>query len=421
MGHRLLAAVNRTADRAAQWAAVALGFSIPISVALDNMLLAIVLACWLASGAWRAKWDAIRGNRVALTALVLFGLLLVGTLYGERNPGDAPVYLSKYLDLLFIPVFAFVLREEPARRRALYALAAGLVVVLVLSYLIRFGVIPRTDIFAGDASQPVVMKTRQTHNLLMALGAFLFAQLALAAGTRRLRQIWAALALLAAANVTLLVQGATGYLVLGALVLYLGYGLRGWMGFGWAAGAAAGAITLLSLLPGPFQGRVAQVQSEIARWQPGVPNASSSVGTRLEFYRLTFGIVRDRPLLGSGTGSFPKAYADATRNQAALPSRNPHNEYLHILVQLGLVGLAALLYLFWTHWRLAPRLASPLEHHLARGLILTMAVGCLFNSWLLDHTEGLLYAWLTGLLFGGLKSREMGNREQEIAKAPLRT
>jgi hypothetical protein len=78
-----------------------------------------------------------------------------------------------------------------------------------------------------------------------------------------------------------------------------------------------------------------------------------------------------------------------------------------------MVGLAGLLYLFLTHWRLAPAVASPLEFRLARALILMMAVGCLFNSWLLDHTEGLLYAWLSGLLFAGLQSRGMGNGKQE--------
>jgi len=53
-----------------------------------------------------------------------------------------------------------------------------------------------------------------------------------------------------------------------------------------------------------------------------------------------------------------------------------------------------------------------MEAHLARGLVLMIAAGCLFNSLLLDHTEGLLYAWLTGLLFAGLKSageQEAGN------------
>ncbi|MGH8640359.1 MAG: hypothetical protein ACRET6_01540, partial [Burkholderiales bacterium] len=64
---------------------------------------------------------------------------------------------------------------------------------------------------------------------------------------------------------------------------------------------------------------------------------------------------------------------------------------------------------FWAHWRTAPRLGSAFEQHLARGLLLTIAVGCLFNSLLLDHTEGLFYAWLTGLLFAGLKPPEKGN------------
>ena len=101
-----------------------------------------------------------------------------------------------------------------------------------------------------------------------------------------------------------------------------------------------------------------------------------------------------------------KAYADQTNGTGLEPSVNPHNEYLLIGVQTGLVGLVLLLHLFWQHWRLAPRLATPLETHLARGLLLTIAVGCLFNSLLLDHTEGLLFAWMTGLLYGGLQVRK---------------
>jgi len=46
----------------------------------------------------------------------------------------------------------------------------------------------------------------------------------------------------------------------------------------------------------------------------------------------------------------------------------------------------------------------PLESELARGLVLVMVIGCMLNSLLLDHTEGLFYAWLTGVLYGGLKS-----------------
>jgi O-antigen ligase len=122
-----------------------------------------------------------------------------------------------------------------------------------------------------------------------------------------------------------------------------------------------------------------------------------------------------------GTGGFPRAYEQKIAGTGMTPARNPHNEFMHIAVQIGPLGLATLLLLFWQQWRLAPRLATRLERELARGLVVLMLVGCLYNSLLLDHTEGLLYAWLTGLLCGGLKSgergtvtgeRETGNRER---------
>jgi uncharacterized membrane protein YccC len=72
------------------------------------------------------------------------------------------------------------------------------------------------------------------------------------------------------------------------------------------------------------------------------------------------------------------------------------------MAQLVRVGLALLLHVFYQQWRLAPRLPAPMETNLARGMVIAIAMGCLFNSLLLDHTEGLLFAWLTGLLFGGL-------------------
>ena len=410
MGYGLHSAVTTQAGRAAQWAAIGLGLSIPISVALDNVLLAIVLACWLASGAWRAKWDAVRGNPVALAALALFGLLAIGTLYGESSPGDARFYLGKYLDLLFIPVFAFVLRDAGVRQRALYALAASLALVLAMSYLIRAGLVPPLPGLIGKPHYPVFLKHSLTHNLMMALGAFLFTQLALVAASRQMRLLWGTLAAAAAINVTIMVPGATGYLVLGLLALYLGYVWRGWRGLGCMAGAGVAAVLVLASIPGPFQQKIKQTQREIAEWKPGRADLQSSIGARLDFYRNSLAILREHPVAGVGTGGFPKAYAEQVRGTDAYLARNPHNEYLLTAIQVGIAGVFALLYLFWTQWRMAPRLPTPLDCQLARGLVLMMAAGCLFNSLLLDHTEGLLYAWLTGLLFAGLQSGEAKNR-----------
>ena len=89
----------------------------------------------------------------------------------------------------------------------------------------------------------------------------------------------------------------------------------------------------------------------------------------------------------------------------ALPiSANPHNEYLNIAIQLGVVGVLAMLYMFYCTWRLAPALPTSHERGLARGLVITFVIGCLFNSLLMDHAEGLFFAWATSVLFGGLNS-----------------
>lgn len=401
----VLALTRGYAERAAQWAAAAIGASIPISVALDNVLLAVVLCGWLLACRFQETWQGVASSRTLQGALILYGLLLAGTLYGERDPGDMARTLTRYLDLLFIPLFAVLLHDAALRRRALLGLAASLGLVLALSCLVAAGVPFPGSIVIGDAANPVVFKQYLTHGILLAYGAFLFVKLALAAAAPLHRALWMAAALLAAANVMLMTQGRTGHLVLVVLALYLGYGWRRWRGLAIAAGAMTATIAILVLSPGQFQQRYGLAGSGQPPTQAGVW-AQGSNQQRMDFYRASLAIIEEHPLAGVGTGGFPRAYADKTRGTHAVQTRNPHNEYLHITVQLGAIGLAALLWLFWQHWRESTRLASPMECELSRGLLLAILVASLFNSALLDHTEGLLYAWLTGLLFSGLKSRE---------------
>lgn len=400
----------RYADQAARWSVIALGFSIPISVALDNILLALILAGWLAGGMYHSKWLITIKNNVSLAALALFGLLLIGTLYGPSAAGDAAHYLGKYSDLLFIPIFLFLFRDAATRRSALHALAASLALVLALSYLIKAGVVPNNPLMVTDSDYPVVFKLHLTHNILMAFASYLFAWLALTAASSKVKWGWAILAALAVFNLTMMVHGATGYMIFLGLALLLGFERNRWRGLGTAVAMIIALGAVLAVVPGPFKERIKLIVQETQGWKPDRP-AQNSAEFRLEFYRNTLGIIAEHPIIGVGTGGFPQAYADKVRGTGKTDTRNPHNEFLHITAQIGVAGLAALLWLFWLQWQLAPRLASPLESQLARGLVLTMVVGCMFNSLLLDHTEGLLYAWLTGLLFAGLKPGEVGSRK----------
>ena len=386
-------------DRLSRWAAVAIGASIPISTALDNILLAVALLAWLLEGAWREKWRAVLENPVALAALLLFGVLLAGTLYGDRYPGDASAFLAKYADLLAVPMLVWLFRDARHRGHALAALAGGLTLMLVVSYLVLLGVLAQEKPLADDPLYPLAFKFKLTHNILMAYAAFLFAHFAARATAILPRGAWTVLCVLAAFNVLFLVDGLTGQVMLGAFVVYGAWRWMGWRGLAAGAVVAVLGAALLVVASDSFRGRLGLIVSEIAEWRAGRVRVEASVPTRLELATTAIAIVRDHPLLGAGTGSYPKAHAE----RSSLPdARNPHSELLLIAAQTGVVGLAALLWLFFLQWRLAARLPD-LEGSLARGLVLMMVLGCVVNSMLLDHTEGLLYAWLTGVLYGGLR------------------
>jgi O-antigen ligase len=279
------------------------------------------------------------------------------------------------------------------------AFAGGLALILTVSYLVMLGVLPQVEPLAVDPANALAFKFKLTHNILMAFAAFLFAHFALRAKRPAPRCAWSVLSLLAAINVLFLVNGLTGQVLLGCFALYGGYLWKGWRGLALAVAGAAVCGALLLVASDPLRARLGTLVPEFIEWRSGKVRSEAPIAIRLELYATAADIVRSHPLLGAGTGAYPKAHAERAPGAVV---RNSHSEYLMIAAQTGVVGLAALLWLFLLQWRLAARLPE-LEAALARGLVLMMVIGCLVNSMLLDHTEGVLYAWLSGVLYGGLR------------------
>lgn len=401
---------SKRADALAKWSAIAIGFSIPISTALDNILLLLVLIFWLASAGLNNKWETIKANPVALAALALFGMMVAGSFYGQASSTEALNYLGKYLDILFIPILICLFGEAKARSHALTGFMLAMGLTLFLSCLIQTGLFPRNALLQGEVGNAFVFKWQLTQNIFMAFFSYLLAVKARHTEPSPARWLLALAALLAAGNVLFMMEGRTGYMVLAVLLLFFCFSWLRWKGL--VVALAIGlAVTVAGYAGvGPLKQRVSKVAGEVAAWQQGEGSPTSS-GQRLDYYTNTLAIIRDHPVIGVGIGGFEKAYADKARNSTTTHSNNPHNQYLLIAAQLGVVGLALLLYLFVTHWRMAAHLPIPLEQDLARGALLTIAVGSLFNSLLLDHAEGLFYAWVTGVLFAGLNIAQKRGKE----------
>ena len=163
-------------ERLARHAAALLGFSIPISVAFDNVLLGLIALLWLASGDFRGKLAEITSNPVAVAALALFGMLAAGLLYGTPYPGQGIQYLVKYIDLLFIGIFVTLFRDAHTRNIALRWFCTAMILSFVVAELAAANLLDDNRWLVRDPGHS--FKHSITHGLLSAFAAFLFALMA---------------------------------------------------------------------------------------------------------------------------------------------------------------------------------------------------------------------------------------------------
>lgn len=399
------------AEKAARWTLVAATFSLVLPTALMSLLLVLLAIFWFLSGNFARKWALVRANPAALAAAALFALYGFGTLYSPVPWEESLGVWSKYLKLLFIPIVVSLLDDTQWRRRAADAFLWGMLLVLAVSYLKFLGWIPHVDNGQGY----FMFKGRIAQNIFMAFTVYLLLVRAYWDASRRM--LWACLALVAAANVLFLVNGRTGQLLLPVMLIFFlaqHWGKRG------AAIATMGMAALATALVVFFgqddlqKMRLFQVLPEIQTHQHEGPLKTSS-GLRLEFYKNTLAIAAEQPWFGWGTGSFKKVYAlHESSNPYATSVANPHNEYVFTIQQLGFFGFVTLLVTGWLTWRAANRLAA-VEAECLRALVLLIGVGALFNSLLLDSSEGKFCCLMAGIYLSGWAQPDQISRDKHAA------
>jgi O-antigen ligase len=402
-----------------RFVSVALGFSIPVSTALNSFFLILTVPLWFLDRNYKNKLSIIKDNKYIWAIFILIGLYFAGLFYGEASVKEA---LNEFVDmasLLLIPIMIPFFRDEKVRNNALNLFLLTMTITLFLSYLIWFDLLPENQFIKGNSSDATVFMLHITQNLLMAFSAFLFAIRSRQSANWKIKLLFIVLTILAVANVTVMVGGKTGYVVLIILTIYYFLAWLRWKGIFWAVLAIAmfGIFTYLSPSSTMHQG-VKEFFMDVSeknildRHSPEVKETST--GYRMMFYKNTMKIIFEQPILGVGTGGYPQAYSKVVKDTKMPSTVNPHNEYIMVTSQLGLLGLCAFLYLFLMQWRLASDLHSKFDKIIARGLVLTILSASMVTSTLMDHTERTFYIWMSALLFGGYMSYRCQEGHNEI-------
>jgi O-antigen ligase len=374
------------------WLIVFASLSNTLPTAFTSWAMGLFVIFWLSSGNYSDKLNRIRHNPAALASVALFGLYAIGIFYSSAQWNDSLNFLMKYHKLLFIPLIISVLDSDKHREYAINAFLGGMTIVLIISYLKWLGLFPHVDIGQGY----IVTKGRIAHSILMSFAMFMM-MIRAQKSTGAIRLTWVILSVLAGLNILFLVNGRTGMITMTALVIWFTYekwGIKSLIY--WLSLALIGGV-LHQLAPNFPHSRLTDITQEIADQKNG--NQTSS-GQRMEMYTNTLTLIKRHPIIGGGTGSLENEYKPLAESKHLALTRvpNPHNQFLLTTQELGVIGLFALILMWYLHWKTSYQIDHAQYGMELRGLILTIVIGSLFNSLLLDAGEGKFYCVLAAVL-----------------------
>lgn len=381
-----------------------------ISTALASIGFLLFLALFVSlciSGGWR-QLDLERfpvGFAVALAAY--FTWQFVGLSYTDAPMAYALETIYSDRKLLFILPLTLVFSEEKPKKRFLLIFFALAVVGLAISFALKLPLIQellallpvKLTRSAAPLAPENVFRSYATQSMVFALSAFLALWFAL-----RQKQFANRLALyfLASAfviNIATLTDGRSGYLVVLVLVIWSFVVRQGFKGVLVGTVAALALALLAFTLSSSVHDRVMRGVSEIANFE-NIPE-ETSLGRRMVMYRTTLSMIRENPVFGVGTGGFKQRFSDIAAQKysgwRAKPADDPHNQYLFIVAENGLVGLMAFLAVIGMILKYCLRGGS-IYGKMAAGCVLAWCATSMFSGHFRTFPEGHLIAFITGIL-----------------------
>ena len=392
--------VQRLQDGAARlqaWLLPILALVLPLSTSGVTITALLILLAWMVEGRFWEKGKEILANPLCLAVLALLALMVMGVFWSP-DLASGLQELKKNWKIALLPVL-LTAAAKSSRRTVLWSYVLGLSLAVALTLLVRAGLVRYGDVSPTHLTHGTF---HVVYNPLLALGIYLVLHEMIWGGYNRWLRLGQACLAAVMIGDMFITEGRTGQLVFFVLMGLLMVQVLADRGVRILPGLAAALVVVpLLFLTGyrlspVFQARVRTACAEVACFQE---NPGTSVGMRLLFWRNSLRIIRAHPWLGVGTGGFRQAYEQVNRefSPAQIATDNPHNQYILVMIMLGLPGLISLLLIFAVMFRQAVRL-DPRWRRVRVAFPLFFLVIMLTESYLKVYETGFLFS-LFGAVF----------------------
>lgn len=365
-------------------------FLIPLGTSPFIIASFLTLSIWILSGRFLRDKSLWRREKWALPLLVFISLHWIGLLYTDDLPSGLKFAMRTHHWLFAFVMLSVSFHRYPPRM-LINSFLAGLSVAAVSHILFFFGVVHAAEKYRSSFLNPI------TYILLLIYGLVLLSYYFGKARELRYRMLYGALMLLFLFSISLFAgaPGRTAVLSLAAmtpLIVYNCVGQRSFQRILVVTLLLAGAIFFLPVIQSSFSDAISQVSSY-------GENPKTSIGLRLHMWSGALRIFMENPLFGIGTGGYEMEMAKHPHPLLGplYKFSQPHNSFLYMAVSFGVMGLAALIWLFIEFLKASWARRTRLPGFAALSFCLIMIVASITDTQIIQVHSGMLFAMLLGL------------------------
>ncbi|NDH67907.1 MAG: O-antigen ligase family protein [Gammaproteobacteria bacterium] len=339
-------------------------------------------------------------------------LLMIGFAYPLVEPQTYAASILSWRKFLLLPLGYVLFSDNPLQKRKAIKYIFYFILLLTL-----IGVVHKSHLlpFFNESAIRYQIGTTSSESMFVAV-ALAIVLSSLVQKTNLLGVTKATESLLAmylVGYVALFTTGRSGYLAMMIVLIFMAYkylkGQENKIGFKTLAGLFLVVIISAALLMSSKTSadRINQALTELQHFEKNAnDNNVTSIGQRINFWKNTLEMIPRHYLTGAGTGSFQAAYTEQVKDKTGMEAaitQDPHNQYMKILIEQGIVGL--MLFLCLIYRALYQPNSNDTNYVMGSAVIFIWTVTSCFNAHFSTFMEGtFIWAWM------GLMNRYQSNR-----------
>jgi len=343
------------------------------------------LGVWLLSGICYRNRQAWISQEWLIPLVLLIILPWLGMLWS-----DAPMHKLNFAQRshfwLFALVAATAIKTRPVLNKVVACYIAGMVFTTLPILLYSFSLTPSMYFMTKIAAQGYI-----TYSLLIVIAIALLAFFYRETTDHKNKFLILFLIMLLALTVTQL-SGRSGYIALFLLspwIFLKMFGRRRLL----PILAAIAIVFGLLVSSQKVRDRLALIPQETARYEAG-DRTETSVGVRIQMLKDGWTVFMRHPLAGAGTAGL---WHETNLMRPGHGINHPHNSYLYVAANYGLIGMALYAWLFIITIRRAWRARDSLAGHTILAFVSVIMLGSLTDTQILSVATGIALGFVVGI------------------------